>query len=148
MAENGNSKNGNYTAGQFIEVIPGSGGIITTIASRIGCAWHTAKRYITKYATVQQAYQDECAKVVDKAESVIIKSLQDDDVQTAKWYLTMKGAERGYKQTQHQEVSGPKGGPIETSDVGLSDSDRAERILAILDAARARGDRPPSGGDG
>ena len=115
MAENGNG-NGRYLAQDFIEAIPGSGGIITTIASRVGCAWHTAKKYIVEYATVKAAYDDECAKVVDKAESVIIKSLQDDDVQTAKWYLTMKGSDRGYMQTQRQEVSGVDGAAIDIHD--------------------------------
>ena len=112
MTQNGNGKNGNYTAGQFIEAIPTSGGIISTIAARVGCEWHTAKKYIVEYATVKAAYDDECSKVVDKAESVIIKSLQDDDVSTAKWYLTMKGSDRGYMQTQRSEISGPDGGPI------------------------------------
>lgn len=112
MTQSGNGKNGNYTAAQFIEVIPGTGGIISTIASRVGCEWHTAKRYIDKYATVQAAYKDECAKVVDLAESVVIGSIKEKDVSTAKWYLTMKGSERGYMQTQRQEVSGPDGGKI------------------------------------
>ena len=100
----GNGKNGNYTAAQFIAAIPGTGGIISTVASRVGCEWHTAKRYITGYATVAQAYADECAKVTDLAESVIIGSIKDKDVQTAKWYLTMKGRERGYVQSERHEV--------------------------------------------
>jgi hypothetical protein len=60
----GNGKNGNYTAAQFIAAIPGTGGIITTIAARIPCAWHTAKKYIEKWPTVKQAYDDECNKVL------------------------------------------------------------------------------------
>jgi len=28
-----------YTAEQFIKAIPGSGGIISTIARRVGCGW-------------------------------------------------------------------------------------------------------------
>ena len=59
----------NYTAAQFIKAIEDSGGIISTIARRVGCDWHTAKRYIEEYATVQQAYQDERNKVIDIAEA-------------------------------------------------------------------------------
>ena len=120
MTKNGN---GRYLAQDFIDAIPGSGGIITTIASRVGCAWHTAKRYITEYATVAQAYEDECAKVVDLAESVVINSIKDKDVQTAKWYLSMKGAERGYVQTQRSEVTGKDGGPIVVVNWDDGDSD-------------------------
>jgi len=36
------------------------------------------------------------------------------------------------------EYSGPNGGPIQTEDVNLSDDERAKRITAILDKARAR----------
>ena len=43
---NGNGHNGTYTAAQFIAAIPGTGGIITKIAEKVGCAWHTAKKYI------------------------------------------------------------------------------------------------------
>jgi len=118
VTENGN---GHYTAAQFIEQIPGSGGIISTIAARVGCAWHTAKKYITNMPTVKQAYQDECAKVVDLAESVIIGSIKDKDVQTAKWFLAMKGQDRGY--VQRQEHTGEEGGPIVVKFISNVDDD-------------------------
>lgn len=110
MTKNGN---GRYTAQQFIDVMPGTAGIITTIAARVGCAWHTAKKYIENYATIKDAYNAECERVLDAAESVIIGDIvEQKDVQTAKWYLTMKGRERGYAQTQRSEISGPGGGAI------------------------------------
>jgi hypothetical protein len=33
-----------YNAQQFIKAIKNSGGIITTIAARVGCDWDTAKK--------------------------------------------------------------------------------------------------------
>jgi len=99
--------NNHYTAQQFISAIPGSGGIKTTIAKRVGCAWHTVDKYVREYPTVAKAYADECEKVLDAAESVIIGDIVDGkEVQTAKWYLTMKGHERGYASKQQQDVSG------------------------------------------
>jgi len=92
-----------YKAQDFIDAIPGSGGIISTIAKRVGCAWNTARKYIDNYATVRRAYDNECEKVTDLAEAVIVKGIQDKDVQTAKWYLTMKGRSRGYVQSQRNE---------------------------------------------
>ncbi|MCG5072266.1 terminase small subunit [Paraburkholderia tagetis] len=44
------------------------------------------------------------------------------------------------------EISGPNGGPIETHE--LSDAERAARVTALLDAARARRDGQTSGGKG
>lgn len=90
-----------YTMQMFIDAIPGSGGIISTIAARVGCDWYTVKRYIDKYATIRRAYEDECEKVADLAESVVIGEIKNKDIQTAKWYLMMKGRSRGYVQSQH-----------------------------------------------
>lgn len=92
-----------YRAVDFIEAIPGTGGIISTIAKRVGCAWDTAKRYIDRYATVRRAYENECEKVTDLAEEIVIGSIKKGDLPTAKWYLVMKGRPRGYVQTQHNE---------------------------------------------
>ena len=39
---------------------------------------------------------------------------------------------------ERQEVTGKDGKPIEIDDVGLSDDERANRVIAILDRARAR----------
>lgn len=64
-----------YTAAQFIEAISGSGGIISTIAARVGCQWHTAKKYIDTYPTVAAAYQAECERTSDIAEGVIIGNI-------------------------------------------------------------------------
>lgn len=101
---NGNGHNGRYTAQQFIDAIPGTAGIVTTIARRVGCDWHTARRYIDTLATVKQAYDDEVETTLDAAESVILSDIQNKEVQTAKWYLTMKGRERGYAATDRHEV--------------------------------------------
>ena len=94
-----------YKASDFIAAIPDTGGIISAIARKVGCDWHTAKKYIDVYPTVKAAYDAECERVLDLAETVIIEDIvKQRDTQTAKWYLTMKGRERGYAQTQRQEV--------------------------------------------
>lgn len=109
-----------FTAQQFIDAIPKTGGIISTIAAKVGCTWHTAKKYIDEYPTIQQAYQDECEAVMDVAESVVVANIHNAaklskagdivDSTDAKWYLSRKGKSRGY--VERQEVSGPDGGPI------------------------------------
>ena len=83
---NGNS----YTTQQFINAIPGSGGIISTIAARVGCTWNTAKKYVTEFATVRAAYDDECETINDKAESTLIRAIEDGDIASAKWWLSKK----------------------------------------------------------
>ena len=85
-----------YKASDFINAIPGSGGIITTIAGRVGCSWHTAKKYIETMPTVKAAYDDECESVLDMAEGVLLKGIKSGDTSDAKWYLSRKGKRRGY----------------------------------------------------
>jgi len=104
-------KNNHYLAQEFIDAIPGTGGIITAIAKKVGCAWHTAKKYIDTYATVGQAYQDECEKVLDLAESKVIEMIHASDGQMVRYYLSTKGKRRGY--TERQEITGADGEPIQ-----------------------------------
>jgi len=112
-----------FRASEFIENIPGTGGVISTIAKRVGCDWHTAKKYIEAHPTIKQAYEDECETVKDLAESVLIRNIQlahkqqqdrQDTVDTSdvKWYLSRKGKDRGYTERSEQEISGTGGGPI------------------------------------
>jgi hypothetical protein len=109
-----------YTAQQFLEVIPGSGGIVSTIAKRLGCDWHTADTYINTHPTVKAAYEAERQSILDLCESVVFRNVQIaqesqrngtvGDTSDAKWVLSRLGKERGY--TTGHEVSGPEGGPI------------------------------------
>ena len=80
-----------YKAQDFIDAIPNTGGVIETIAKRVGCDWHTAKKYIEDHATVKQAYENEKSRVDDAARSVVISNIvTDKNVDTAKWWLRVK----------------------------------------------------------
>lgn len=100
-------RNNHYTAAQFLAAIPGSGGIVSTIARRVGCTWHTARKYIDLYTTVKKSYDDECESVIDMAEGVLLKGIKDGDTADAKWYLARKGKQRGY--AERQEITGADG---------------------------------------
>lgn len=103
----GRQTKGKYTAEQFVAAIDGSGGIIATIAKRVGCDWNTAKKYIDKLPSVTRAYLDECERVTDAAESVLIRSIVDDkDIASAKWWLTRKGRDRGFADAVDVQQSG------------------------------------------
>lgn len=134
-----------FTCAQFINAIPGSAGIITTIAERVGCTWRTAKRYIDKYPTVRAAYEDEREKGLDQAESVLLQNillaakLQKEidrpvDVSDAKWLLDRRGRERGY--VTRQEVTGAEGERLIPEPIGVAELVR--ELNRLFDAARAR----------
>lgn len=99
-----------YTAQDFITAIPGTGGIVSAIARKVGCEWNTAKKYIDNYPTVRAAYDAECEAMLDLAESTVLKNIKDGDTQDAKWYLTKKGKRRGYGDAV--ALTGEGGGPV------------------------------------
>ncbi len=113
-----------YTAQTFIDAIPGTGGIISAIARKVGCEWNTAKKYIDNYPTVRAAYDAECEAMLDLAESTVLKNIKDGDTADAKWYLTKKGKRRGYGDSV--ELTGEGGGPLVIrltwGDVGADDA--------------------------
>jgi uncharacterized protein with ATP-grasp and redox domains len=79
-----------YTTKQFIDAIENSGGIISNIAAKVGCSWATAQKHIKEYPTIAQAYEDECQRINDMAQSVLMKSIKDGNTQDAKWWLSKK----------------------------------------------------------
>ena len=80
----------------IIAAIKDTGGIMSTIASRLRVEWHTAQSWINADEVTKQAYDDESERVLDVAEGTIIKSIQAGDTQDAKWLLSRKGKRRGY----------------------------------------------------
>lgn len=91
-----------YTVKQFETAIPGSGGIIATIARRVGCSWNTASTYLKDSPTLARLYEDEANTIDDLAESVVIKSMQEGDINAAKWWLERR---RRAKFATRQEVA-------------------------------------------
>lgn len=115
------AKTNQYRAAQFIKAIPGSGGIITVIADRVGCHRQTAKKYIEGMATVKRAYEAEKEGIADVAESVLIQNIRlalkeqqatkkPVDSFDARWYLQRKAKDRGY--TERTELTGAEGEEI------------------------------------
>lgn len=84
------------TRKRVIKAIQGSGGIISTIAGRCEVEWHTIQRYIDTDEIIRQAYENECDKILDMAESVVLGAIKEKDVRTTMWYLENKGRNRGY----------------------------------------------------
>ena len=95
-----------FTVDQVIGAIKDSAGIISTIAKRLGCSWHTVPVYIGRHPTIAKAYQAEREKVLDIAEGNLIKAIQSGDLQAIRYYLSTQGKRRGYvERVQSQTVT-------------------------------------------
>jgi hypothetical protein len=132
-----------YTAQDFIDAIPGTGGIISAIARKVGCDWKTADSWVHDFPTVKRAYDAECETMLDLAESTVLKAIKDGDTADAKWYLTKKGKRRGYGDSL--ELAGKDGGPIQTEstqklDLSKLPTEQLRELRTLL--AKAQPDEP------
>ena len=94
------------TKAQMLEAIRGSNGIVTNIKRRLETirgeriCWDTVDKYIHKWDETETALKSEKEEMLDMAEHNILRDIVErHDVGTSKWYLRMKGKERGYEDT-------------------------------------------------
>jgi transposase-like protein len=90
--------------------IQDSGAVMSTIARRLSCDWHTAKRWCLKWEDTAQALEDETEKILDMAESKLYQSINEGNTQDAKWLLSTKGKRRGF--TERTEITGAEGADL------------------------------------
>lgn len=96
-----------FTLDQILDAIKGSRAIKETIRKRLGCSRNTVDNYLKRYATAQQAYDDEVEVNGDIAEALIIDDMvRNKNVETAKWYAKAKLKKRGYSDQQDIKHSG------------------------------------------
>lgn len=93
------------TQEQMLEAIKNSQGLISKIKRKLEAmteetwSWETVERYVHKWEACEQAVKAEKEAMLDIAENNIFKELANGDTATSKWYLRMKGKERGYEDT-------------------------------------------------
>lgn len=89
-----------FTTAQFKAAIPKSGGLFATIAKRVGCDRHTAKKRIMESPTLKQDWEDETETILDLAESKAMELVNAGDPGMIRFYLATKGRSRGYVERQ------------------------------------------------
>ena len=95
------------TKEQVLEAIQNTQGLITKIQRKLMAItgehwnWETVQKYVHKWPETEAALKAETECVLDFAEQNVNKAIiEDHDLATSKWYLKMKGKERGYIETQ------------------------------------------------
>ena len=92
------------TQEQMLEAIKNSQGLVSKIQSHLkaiineNIAWSTVESYIHKWESTEAAVRAEKEAMLDIAENNIFKDIVNGDNATSKWYLKMKGKERGYEE--------------------------------------------------
>lgn len=99
-----------FTAEQMADAIRASYGIRAVTARRLNCNIKTVSEYIKRYVVCQRAEQEGRDLMCDMAESVVVRHLNDNALDAAKYVLSTRGKHRGWGQST--EISGPNGGPV------------------------------------
>jgi hypothetical protein len=97
----------------IIKAITNSGGVMSTIASRLSCTWYTAQSWVNASPETLRAYKDEEEKILDTADIGLYKEVQNGNLQAIKWIQATKGKRRGY--VERVETTGANGQPLESN---------------------------------
>lgn len=85
-----------FTKEDVIQAIKGSGGVMTTIANKLGVARSTAERLIDMFEETKLAFDDEEKSMNDMAKNCILSAIQKGDVASGKWWLSKKNKAEGF----------------------------------------------------
>ncbi len=108
---NGSKKVGkHFTKEQFLKAIENSGGYISLIAERVGCAIPTVYEWRKNEPEIAEAIKQEKVKQVDHAEGKLQSLIRKENPTAIIFYLKTQGKDRGY--IERQELSGPDGDPL------------------------------------
>lgn len=91
---------------KFAEALKDSGGIITTIANRLGVSRQAIYKYLERFPEFKQDLEDETEKILDMAEISLFSQVKGRDIGATKYLLSTKGKRRGYVEKQEIEHSG------------------------------------------
>lgn len=91
---------------KFKDAILDSGGIITTIANRIGVTRKAIYDWLVKNPEMKDYLEQETEKILDMAEISLFSQVKDKDLGATKYILSTKGKKRGYIERQELEHSG------------------------------------------
>lgn len=136
-----------FTTAQLCEAIANSQGIVSTVqrhleailGERVG--WHQVDEAIKASPQAMKLVRDEKEAVLDICENKIIKEILAGDTPTAKWYLKMKGKERGYEETPTIQIANED--PLNINLNGMT----AEQIMAEDNVEINRGDEDGAGSE-
>ena len=98
------------TKEQMLEAIQGSQGLVSKIQRKLEAilgekiSWDTTEKWIHKWEEAETAVKNEKEALLDIAENNIFKDMVNGDTATSKWYLRMKGKERGYEDTAQLQL--------------------------------------------
>jgi hypothetical protein len=84
------------TLNKVKKAIQGTGGIISAIAEKCGCDWHTADKFIKEHDELIELLRCETEAVLDVGEMGLFNAVESNDPWAIQFLLSRKGKHRGY----------------------------------------------------
>ena len=112
MANGNGNGNGKYSVEEIIAAIQKARGNLSHAARIVGCARTTLHRYVNKYSTVADAYENENEKTIDHVEDQLLRQIDDGNITAIIFFLKTKAKHRGY--IERAEVTGKDGADLIT----------------------------------
>jgi len=81
---------------QIAEALEVTGGMIAPVARKFNMARRSIVRRVQKSEKLQDLLDDVRETVLDKAQLVVIKKINENNLEAAKFYLTRLGSDRGF----------------------------------------------------
>jgi transposase len=104
QAKKKGSKLRKYSQAKVIKAIEGTGGIITEIATRLGCQRATVYAYLDAFPKIKAAYDEERTSVTEMARANLIEAIFNNDVEISKWWVERRDPEFTAKQQVQADV--------------------------------------------
>lgn len=89
-----------YSARKFLKAIEGSGGNITVVCQRVGCARDTFVKAMEEHPELRHALNVAEEEFGDLVESKIAKHIKEDNITMTIFYAKTKLKKRGYIESQ------------------------------------------------
>ncbi len=121
---------------RVIAMLRNTGGIKTVAAEKLNVGRTTLYAFLEKHPEIQEADSEIADELLDVAEGQVVIALRSGDMQTVRWYLELKGKERGY--VRRVETTGKNGGPVEHSQKLDLSNCSDEELEILLRAAEKR----------
>ena len=89
---------------RWVKACKGSGGVISLIAKRLSVERSTLYDYLKREPAAHKYLDDAREEVLDVAEAKILNAINNDDLDSVKWFLSRKGRHRGYLASEVQFI--------------------------------------------
>ena len=91
---------------RFMKACKGSGGIISIIAKKLDVTRQSVYDFMQREPGSKKYLDEAKEAIIDMAESKLINSMNNNDLESIKWYLSRIGRHRGYIANPEVQVIG------------------------------------------